>query len=495
VVRPAAKEARARTAATEGTIVVTPASTQATAVLAARAVPAATVGMGTTAEMAAMSRSFTSTSSETLLSSKRLEEYLESQAVWAQEVRAVSVATTVPEARRRTVARDSMEARAGGHQQRTAGQHHHRSQPEPVSASPTIGPAHNKTMHCVRTILSRMISSYGVESEAGRIHELFDLIVRESLSSCDRSPNRSYSAVNGNGFPVQFSVSLGATTKALRCLGEVGAGDVSMPERLRLSSLRLRPILALLERQTARFAINRLFAILFPEDPHAVFGWTGGIWMAFGAMPGRPLAFRLYVNQRWGDIADRFVRIGRVFVALGRNRSLALWQQIAGRISAGAVPYGVAFDVTPSGVGRVKVYLACPVVDLRYIDSILDSTGLGHRRDRVMQWLQYCTLDRPGRPPWALLPSFEFDEDDATIGFKLDVSINPLATCDAQMDERIRTYLEKFSFDLEEYEMALRAISCRPLSTTHVERIQYCGTGFDGANGARFNVYLCPDVA
>jgi len=239
-----------------------------------------------------------------------------------------------------------------------------------------------------------------------------------------------------------------------------------------------------------------LFTILFPEDPHAVLRWTGGMWMAFGAVPGRPLTFRLYVNQRWGDIAERFVRIGRVFVELGRSHSLSLWQQIAGQASAGAVPYGVAFDIDPSGIGRFKVYLACPVVDLRYLDGLLDSAGLGHSRNRVTQWLEYCGLDRPGLPPWALLPSLEFDEDAApALGLKLDVSTNHLDTCDAQMDQRILTYLQKFSFDLEEYEMVLRAISRRPLSTTHVERIQYCGTGFDGADAARFNIYLCPDVA
>jgi hypothetical protein len=340
-----------------------------------------------------------------------------------------------------------------------------------------------------------LISYYGLEAEAGAIHDLFDLISRESLRSFDHSCDRPCSPINGNGFPIQFSISLGAATRSLRCLGELAAPGMSMPERLRLTTLRLREVLSFLGCGSASPAINQLFAMLFPGDPAAVLRWTGGIWMAFGAAPGHPLAFRLYLNQRWGDIPERFVRVGRVFAALGRGHSLSEWKRVAGPVSAGAVPYGVAFDVIPGGVGRFKVYLTCSGADRAYLASLLSHLDLRHHLDRVMLWLERCGLDRRGLAPWGVLPSLEFSaEPGDPVGLKLDVSCHHLQTSDAEMDERIHIYLHEFSFDPEEYEAALGAMTRGPLSGDRVERIQYCGVGFLGGDAARFNVYFCPDV-
>jgi len=217
--------------------------------------------------------------------------------------------------------------------------------------------------------------------------------------------------------------------------------------------------------------------------------------MGFGAALGHPLSFRLYLNQRWGDVTERFVRIGQALAALGRSQSLHDWKRIGATVSAGAIPYGVAFDVMPLGVGCFKVYLACSVADLKYLETLLDCVGLSHLRDRVTFLFRQCSLDRPGLRSGAVLPSLEFSaEPGYPIGLKLDISCHHLQTSDVEMDKRIRTYLREFSFPLEEYEAALQAMSSAPLSAGRVARIQYCGVGLEAGDAVRFNIYLCPEV-
>jgi hypothetical protein len=348
-------------------------------------------------------------------------------------------------------------------------------------------------MSAVEAMLLRLASYYELQAQSAVLKQLFALVTRESLQSFDSAPGHSFSAINGNGFPVQFSVSLGAPTRSLRCLGEVAASGISMPERLRLSTLRLREILSLLDLRPATGALNDAFAILFPKDPAATLRWTGGIWMGFGGAHGGPIALRLYVNQRWGNIADRVTRAGQVLSMLGRQHSLSAWAALAPRVSAGAIPYGVAFDVARGGIGAFKMYFACPEFDRSYVNDLVDlfSNRLG--REQTMRWLSLCGLYQGNLRAGALLPAIEFKNDtDQSIELKLDVSCNHLETSDVAMDQRIRIYLQELSIPADEYDTVLVALSSLPLSSERVDRIQYCGVGLKNEGVSRFNIYLCP---
>ncbi len=250
-----------------------------------------------------------------------------------------------------------------------------------------------------RATLSRLIQYYGLESEAERLHALFDLISRESLPGFYRSRARHFSAINGNGMPIQFSVSLGTAMPSLRCLGEVGSPGMSIPERLQLTTFRLREILRLLDLQSASTGINHLFELLFPKNPDEVECWTCGIWIAFRAVPGHPIGLRLYLNQRWGSILERYYRIGHVFASLGREHSLVDWCRVAEHVSTCAIPFGVAFDIVPEGVSHFKVYFATHRVNWKYLENLLACLGFCHGLDYLKRLIMLCDLDQPGIPP------------------------------------------------------------------------------------------------
>jgi hypothetical protein len=266
-----------------------------------------------------------------------------------------------------------------------------------------------------------------------------------------------------------------------------------MPERLRLSTLRLREILSLLDLRSATPALNDAFAILFPRDPGATLRWTGGIWMGFGAARGGRIGLRLYINQRWGNTSDRVTRVGQLLSMLGRQHSLTAWAALAPRVSAAAIPYGVALDVVRGGIGSLKVYFACPEFNKSFINALLDSFGNRGAHEQTVRWMSLCGLYRGRFRAGAVLPSIELRNDGIqSIGLKLDVSCNHLETSDVAMDQRIRMYLQELSIPADEYDAVLVALSSLPLNAERVDRIQYCGVSPEKEGISRFNIYLCP---
>ena len=255
-----------------------------------------------------------------------------------------------------------------------------------------------------KTALARLISYYGLSAEAGAIHRLFDLINRESLQdsrssaiAIGRSPPSTATA-----FPFSSRSRLGRGRGRCAASAKSGAGDVDAGAAETVDDA------ALGDPGVSRSSVGRRSPQSTHRDPvpgrsRLGLRWTGGIWMALGASPGRPLALRLYVNQRWGEIPERFLRVGRAFAALGRDHSLNDWKRIAGPVSLGAIPYGVAFDVVPGGVGRFKVYLAS-CADRSYLETLLTLLGLEKHLDRAASLLDRFELDRPDIDPWGFLP-------------------------------------------------------------------------------------------
>jgi hypothetical protein len=292
---------------------------------------------------------------------------------------------------------------------------------------------------------------------------------------------------------VQFSISLGAALPSLRFLGEVADPSLSMAERLSLSSLRLRDLVIELNLRSASDAINEAFKILLPEDPRLVSKWTVGMWMALAAAPGHPIKLRLYINQRWDTIVDRYHRIAHLLARFGRAHDVALWCRLAPFVSVGAIPFGVAIDVIPGGVGRFKVYFANYAATRSYWASLLGSLDLGHRLRQVELLAQMCGLDMQRLPPGAMSPSLEFvDDPDERGGLKIDVSCNHLRTSDAKMDQCITRYVRDCGLDPAEYRDVLAVVKPPPLRTNGVSCIQYCSVGLTDPDNVRINIYLGP---
>jgi hypothetical protein len=344
-------------------------------------------------------------------------------------------------------------------------------------------------------MLMKVGEYYELGPAASTLVRLVDTVAGESVPAVCGSRDRAFSAINGNGVPIQFSVSLGTQVPTLRVLSEVGRPGMSMPERLAASCLRLREILQLLDLKTSSPAVNHAFAALLPDNPRHTDGWTGGIWIAFGATRDRPITLRLYLNQRWGDIVERYQRLARFLVDLGRAHALEQWIDIAPSISTCSVPYGIAFDVTSEGVGRFKVYFACIESRRRYWLELFDLLGLADRFAQMERLISICGLSLDEMAPGTILPSVELDDKTSRqAGLKVDLSCNHLRTSDVEMDQRITEYVRACDLDPSEYRDVAGIVARRPLREDGIALIQYCGVGFAGPDNTRVNVYLCPEL-
>lgn len=346
----------------------------------------------------------------------------------------------------------------------------------------------------LNSMLDQLASYYGLEAFMPTLRLVIATIGRDSLRSWRAKPDPNFSDINGNGVPVQFSVSLGTKGRALRFLGEVAGAGMAMPRRLALSSIRLQELVQILGLRSAIETVNQLFRELLPEDPTCVLQWRMGMWFAIGAAPGPAIALRVYLNQRWDTVVSRYQRFGRLLASLGRHNDLNAWCNIAPIVSAAAIPFGVSFDIVPGGLGRLKVYLASQGATRLYWERLLTSLGLCHQFALLERLSEICRLDLDNVPNGVISPSLEFTDEANRVGLKLDFSCNQIGASDRQIDQYIMTYARECGINADEYREVLTIVAPGSLRSDRIASIQYCGIGFRDLNSHRLNVYLCPDL-
>jgi hypothetical protein len=319
------------------------------------------------------------------------------------------------------------------------------------------------------------------------------MLTREWASELTSDRMRGFSAVNSNGLPIQFSVSTGSSQPGgLRCVAEVGSPAMSIAQRLRLSSWRLREIVELLGLQGASPAINELFGVLLPEDPQLVERWTGGLWFGFVARPGHHITLRLYVNQRWGTVHQRYYRVAESFAALGRSHNIKQWAELIPHVSNEAVPYGIAFDVIADTIGSFKIYFATPTFRPGFLEDLVVYLGL-QSSTYLESFYRIFNLDHMSLLPWTILPSFEFSVQALRpVSLKVDVASSRLQTSDRELDDRILAFMREFGIGSHEYKNVLRIVSPGPLSDNKASVIQYLGARLRPGDDICINVYFCP---
>jgi hypothetical protein len=343
-------------------------------------------------------------------------------------------------------------------------------------------------------LLERLADLYGLGADGRSALAAISAVTRESVPAVCATGDRRFSAINGTGLPVQVSVSLGAPVPALRVVGEVGVPGMAMPERLRATSLRLREVVALLGLCDAAPAVNRAFAQLLPADPGKTLEWTGGIWIGVAATGrGRP-RLRLYLNQRWGELPERYARIGRMIADLG-PAPLDDWHRLGPSLSAFSVPYGCAIDVGAAGIDGIKAYFACDRPPSGYWPAVLDPLGASADRDAIDDLAGVCDGPLEALAPAALMPSLELAADGDAPTLKVDVSCNHLRASDTQIDARLTSYTAGHGLDPAEYRDVLALVAPYGLDSAGVARIQYLGIRLQHRHRLQFNVYLSPDLA
>ena len=334
---------------------------------------------------------------------------------------------------------------------------------------------------------------YGLAGEGELLADVVYRLTKECLAPAARPYWRSFSAINGTGVPCQVSVSLGRSVRALRLLTEVGTPGTCMAERIRDSSVRLREIIELLGMHSAAPEVNELFARLLPKDPSGLGQWTGGIWFAVAAMAGRAPRLRLYINQRWGTIADRYRRLSRLLLDLNRPWAVLAWHDAATFLAGSIVPYGAAVDITPTGLGAIKIYYASTGISSRYWTILLNNLHLQSLTRLVEQLLTRWGLDPAHSQAGAVLPSLVLPtHPNQPIGVKVDLSCNHTQVPDTEAIVQLSALATDAGIDPTEALDVLDLVYGEPLSTMSVDAIQYIGVGGGGGEPIHLNVYISP---
>lgn len=348
----------------------------------------------------------------------------------------------------------------------------------------------------VRSHITELIPIFNLNPHSERILRVYEMLTRESLALDINAPIPKFSTINDDGVPFEFSVSVGGSNGGLRILTEIGVPGTSLPNRINMTILRLNDVLSYLELQNAAVQINSAFSTLFPDNSRDLIGWRGGAWIAAGFMTDGRINLRIYINAADGDVNDRWLRLGKMLSRLDRFNASEKLCALSPLVSTAAAPLGIAFDILPDGLGRVKFYLRTYKYSHSFLDSVLAEVGLSKFRGLWHDFSEILLVEKQTYPDQAIVLSLEFPrEDDAEIDLKIDACAHCLFNNDQTARHACLEIAQRWSMDITPYENMLEELSGTHLSEKELRHHAFFGIGFSHLKNYRFNIYLKPAVA
>lgn len=305
------------------------------------------------------------------------------------------------------------------------------------------------------------------------------------------------SAINANGLPCQWLVSLGPELRpSLRFLVEAGQPGRSVAERCAFSLGRFGEAAASIG---AAGAWDRILPLLrrwvLPEIGSWPEHWRSAVWSA-AAVTRDGAALKVYLNLNRDDPIARWRRVGWVLRDLGREASLERLCSISGSVSRGSWPVGLAVDLLPGNlVGRLKVYFRSGAVDESWLGRWL--ALLGDERGEQMLAAAMAAFPRCGpgsHPERAFTVSFESHADDRCSA-KVDLALTRWCEAgDGDALPRIAWLAERAGIDPTPLQGALGPTPLAAARSGGEQRLRFLGLGTDPDGSPRVNVYLEPRI-
>jgi hypothetical protein len=323
---------------------------------------------------------------------------------------------------------------------------------------------------------------------AARAVSCFAALTAEAMRGPFGHGAQRFSALNADGVPFQWSVSIGPRPGGVRFLVDCGIPGTSISARLADSRDLLARLAADGLLSYDRAALDRALDYLLPDatllDASLMGVWLGGALLRDGPMP-----LKVYVNARVGPIAPRYYRFGRCLAAHGRDQAVARLAALVGAVGAHAVPVASAFDLTEHGIGRFKLYFR--PLDQAPALLVAAAEALGHPDAGPKLDLLRRTLTRHGDySDGAVVFSAEFPESGYEGDFKVDVNTALTLASDDEADQRIRVLIAAVGLVDDEYR-AMRDVVAGPRMSGGARHLLFVGLALR-ARETRVNVYLHP---
>ncbi|PFH07882.1 hypothetical protein BCF11_0230 [Collimonas sp. PA-H2] len=309
----------------------------------------------------------------------------------------------------------------------------------------------------------------------------------EGLEGPFKKPRR-FSAINGDGFPFQWSVSLGRQTASLRFLTDCGVPGSRISERIKHTRARLGDVAVQLGLTDSLPHLDSALAQLLPEAS-ALDASLMGLCLAVELDSSGGVGIKVYVNSEVGDVGERYDRFERCLDFLGRPGAVKRLRTLQMTFGGSIAPAFSALDLVPKGIGRIKLYFRPTDGNARFAALAAQAVGCDQAESQLLP-LHRAFCNGEGYPAQAVDFSVEFPPEGLATGFKLDLNTGLLFGSDAEVDERVLNLLNELSFDSQPYAL-VREIVAGSCSNEHVRSILFVGLAVRGLE-RKVNVYFHP---
>jgi hypothetical protein len=299
---------------------------------------------------------------------------------------------------------------------------------------------------------------------------------------------RRFSAINFDGFPFQWSVSLGDKSGGLRFITDCGQWGQSISHRVAFTLARIEEVAPTLGICGSIAPLHAALAHLLPDE-RELNASLMGLCIGVELDASGTAALKVYVNTETGTPSSRFDRVSRCLTTLGRSTAAHLVNSFRHAFTGRLTPAFTALDLTPEGIGRVKLYFrpAHGRSDL----ATLAAKAVGIE-DSACQFapLHAVFLKGASYPAAAVQCSLEFPLDGHPVGIKFDLDTSRFLGTDVDVDRRILTLSNVLRFDDRPYRV-VRDIVADPMRTEKARFILLVGLALR-AGARRLNVYVHP---
>lgn len=327
---------------------------------------------------------------------------------------------------------------------------------------------------------------------ANKTRDAYRILSRNAL---DRSVAGRYdglSRINPDGLPFQWSFCIDGGGPSVRFLCEVGPPGSSVEERLRLSQVALAQALEALGIPRPSWLWEDVIPTVFAAPDSLPPRWLSAMWFAVEANQ-RHVLLKVYINLEHGSPRERWERVGRVLLDLGRRESLKKLCELSRPASRDSWPIGLALDVLGDGrPGRVKAYFYGDEVGPEWLYRWYAAAGLTSEIPYVRTTLASFPW-HADRPYWikSLFISPEFGPR-GKLTLKTDLAVSRWVRSDALILRGVHQLAARLGLDVSSYVKALRTIGDWPVSRSQTRTHHVVGLGFEGHRRRHLNVYCEP---
>jgi len=317
--------------------------------------------------------------------------------------------------------------------------------------------------------------------------QLLRMFAQEGLRGPFRG-GRRFSAINRDGFPFQWSVSLGDTSGGLRFITDCGRWGQSISHRIDLTLARIEEVAPALGICGSIAPLRAALAHLL-SDEREMNASLMGLCIGVDLDASGTAALKVYVNTETGVPSSRFDRVSRCLTTLGRSTAAQLLNSCRHTFAGRLTPAFTALDLRSEGIGRVKLYFRPAHGRPELATLAAEAVGV---EDSICQFtpLHAVFLNGASYPAAAVQCSLEFPDDGHPIGIKFDLDASRFIGSDVDVDRRILTLSNVLGFDDRPYRI-VRDVVAGHMRAEKARFILLVGLALR-AGARRLNVYVHP---